>query len=304
MKCFVVSKTGKQETIEINRKSLAKRFSIHPRDLRPVFTLRQLATISPKREAIVMNLGVLKLLVGIDKVYIFNTQNEEIETLFIPKLVEKLKQQDHPTPFEFIVLESALDYRFTKLKTQYEKLEKNVGNILKRIQKNFDDKTLERLLNIKKELSRFSTLMEEIEEILMDILDDDEEMKDFYLSTKVATEEDFEELESVLEHFSEPAEAISHKLEDLKENIEDTQEFISLKLSNRRNMIIRFDLFATLVTAVFSFLAVITGVYGMNIRNNIEQDYSAFLIVIGVLVFLGFTSLFLMWWHLKRRKIL
>lgn len=304
MKCFIVDTKGNISKDDVERKAIAQKLSIHTRDLRPVFTLRQLVTISPRNEAIIVNFGILKLIIGAKEVYVFNVLNQEVEEKFLPLLNESIQSDKKQTPFEFLVLETALFYRFEKIRFEYETFEKDVERLLGQIQKNFTEKHLEKLLTLKKKLSKFATGVEEMEEELLDILENEEEMKSFYLSKELATEEDFSELTSVIEHFSEPAEEINHRVEDLRENIEDTQEFLGLKLSNRRNLIIRFDLIATFITAVFSLLAVVTGIYGMNLRNNLEASFPAFISVVVAIGIIAIASCLLIWWYLKKKDIL
>ena len=305
MQSIKINATGEIEEQTIDRRAVAKEFGMHVRDLRPVFTFRQLATISSRGKGIILNFGVIKMVIGADKTYIFNVGNQDVKGQLVPSIVAAITNNEERVPYEFLLLEISLFHRFSKLRNEYELLEKEIEISLQKAQKLLDDKSLEKLLNIKKILSKFSTTVEELEEILRDILEDDAEMVDFYLSKEAPEDSDFSDLESVLENFAEPAEEISNKLDDLRENIEDTQEFIGLKLSNRRNLIIRFDLVATMVTAIFSLLALITGIYGMNLRNNFGGggDTGGFWFVAGLLFFIGLFLCALTWFWMKKKDI-
>ena len=220
------------------------------------------------------------------------------------KGIEAIKNNEEQIAFEFRVLETALHFRFVRMRDEFEKIQKDVDRSLSNVQRFLNEKSLEKLLNLKKRLLKFSASTEELDTELDEILDDEVEMKGFYLSLAVPKNKDYEEIESVLENTAELIEDMGNKAEFMKESIDDTQEFIGLKLSNRRNLIIRFDLLATLVTAIFSFLAVITGVYGMNLRNNAENDHHIFLIVILSLIFLTISSCLFMWWYLRKKNVL
>lgn len=304
MECLVVTKSGQVSTKNLERKDIVHEFDVHLRDLRPVFSSKQLVTISPRGEAIIVNLGVLKLVIGKDKVYLFNTQTTIVEEEFIPTLVEALTNNEEKIAFEFRVLETALHFRFMRMKNEFEKLEKEIERALSKVQRFLDEKSLEKLLELKKRLLSFVASTEALDRELDDVLSDEEEMKGFYLSLEVPQDKDYEEIESVLENNAELIEDLGNRAELINDTIDHTQDFISLKLSNRRNLIIRFDLLATLVTAVFSFLAVITGIYGMNLRNNAEDSFLVFLMVIFLLAALGTSSCLFIWWYLKKNKIL
>ncbi len=306
MKTVEIQATGKRTTREITRKILSEELEVHSRDLRPIFSVSQVATIMPRGKGIVVNLGVIKMCVLTNKVIVFNLDESEIAEKFIPNLIDKLKAEKPSTDFEAFMLDFAFNHKVKKMRSVLEALEKAVEKMLKKIQRFADDNSLEKLLALKKRISKFEIIVKENDAAALEILEDDEELADLCLSQKKAKTKNinFDEIESILDSFTDQIEQIDYKLSNLKENIDDTQEIITLKLHHRRNTIIRFDLIATLVTALFSFLAVITGLYGMNIRNNLESNHEAFwgiVMIFGILVliFLGWT-----WWYLRRNKIL
>ena len=274
MKLVEVNQSGKRKTREVSRPVLAKEFEISPRDLRPIFSLSQVATILSRGSVVIMNLGFVKLLISKDRVLVSNLENEEIEAVFLPGLIDRVKKGSETTSFEILVMDYALSHKVNKMRTFAEDLEKKVARLLKKISAdNIKDQTFEDLLRLKKNISKFEIIVKENEGAAMDLLDDDEELLELCLSHKKARskkviEAAVDEVESVLESFAEQIEEMEYKVGELKENIDDTQEVLTLKMNSRRNTIIRFDLMATLVTALFSLMAVITGLYGMNIRNN------------------------------------
>lgn len=306
MKVLQIDATGKRNTQEVSRKNVAASFDLPARDLRPVFSMSQVATIFARGKGIIMNLGILKLLVGTDQVIIANLDNTEVKDQFIPGLLKRIKNQEAESDFELKILEYALTHKIGKVVSTFETVEKSTSRLLKRISKNFDGTQLEELLVLKKRISKFEIIVKENEAAVIDLLDDDEDLEALCLTQvkKRRKNIDTEEVESILESFSEQLEQITHRVEELSENIDDTQEILSLKLHTRRNSIIRYDLMATLITALFSFFAVITGLFGMNILSNLENNHDAFwvilaVIIVGFLFFLGLSIL-----YLKRKKIL
>lgn len=308
MKAVEIDITGKKSPREIGRKTIVETLEVPFRDLRPIFSISQVATVFARGKGIIMNLGVIKMLISHDRVWLFNTDNEEVTTIIAPGLAKALKPDNQSLDFELRVIEFAFNYKLEKLKNTAEDLEKATIKLLKRVEQAYDDRSLEKLLKLKKQLSRFEIILKENEAAALEILEDDEDLQDLcitqWLSKTEDNEIDIEEVESIFESYTDQIERLSYHLGDLRENIDDTQEIIALKLQNRRNSIIRYDLLATLVTAMFSLLAVITGLYGMNIRNNLEENYTAFWLIVGGFVFLFALFCLFVLGFLKKQKIL
>lgn len=301
MRTCEINAKGKVIEREVLRKDIAEEFEIHSRDLRPVLSIKQLSTISPRGNAIIINAGEIKMLIGKQKVFVFNILSEQISDELIPGLAVKLQNllKDDRTAFEFIILEHALTFALQKFREEFEKHEKNVQKTLYKLKSMITDQHFEGLLNIKKNLSKLQTKVQEMEEATEETIKDEEDIQAMCLSNPEATTE----AESILEHVWEQFEDLAHQIRELNENIDDTQEIITLKMANRRNVIIRFDLVATMITAVLSGLAVVVGVFGMNLKNTFEESTPAFFTVVlfsgGFFVF----SFVALWWYLKKKKI-
>lgn len=304
MQALVIHPSGQIEERDVTRKSLATEFEFYLRDLRPVMTGRNLITISPHKQALVLNLGLLRVIIGQHEAIFPVPANTDTFQQFIERLQEVIRRNpEEQLNFALLVLETALEFKIGKLRSEFDSLERDIEKALHTIQKTLPtDQKLERLLLRKKQLLRFESRVTQLEEVLSEILGDEDEMQRFYLGAGDARDA-LEEIESILDAFSEPAEELVDKVRELKESMDDTQEFLSMKLQARRNVIIRLDLLATLVTAVFSLLAVITGLYGMNLRNSLEDHDQAFLWVAGGIGLLLLSSCWYGWRVIKRYKI-
>jgi len=303
MRAIQIDDKGNQQEVDVTRKQLSKDFEMHMRDLRPIFSLRQMPTISRRGEGIVINFRSIKILATPKKVFVFNLTSKKIISTFIPELVEKIKSREKNVHLEHVILETAMSFILAKTKSNFTK----VSQIIERILTEFSDEgkvsneIFEELLAVKKKLSKLSKNVHEIIEILDGILEDEEEMKELYFAKKV---QDMDEIESILENNLEQLEDIENRIDELDENIDDTQEILTLKLSSRRNRIIQFDLILTSATGILAVLAVITGYFGMNIRNNIEQSHFAFLVVTAVMILISIVSGIWLWRWMKKSKIL
>jgi magnesium transporter len=289
-----IDSSGVETERDILRKDIAQEFGMYTRDLRPVFSIKQLSTISSRGNGIILNFWDIKLVVGKEKVLLFHTDLQHIKTDFVPALKEKIIQKDSTVPFELRILEAAFAFAFLKINDEFNRNEASVHKTLAKLNKNISDEHFEALLNCKKRLNKLQTVAREIEEALEETIKDEEDMENLCLSKQ---KDELIELESILEHAWEQFEDLSHRIDELNENIDDTQEFITLKMANRRNAIIRFDLYATIITAMLSGMAVIVGAFGMNLPNHMEQnDLSFYLVNIAIILFFFAGLVFAVWW--------
>lgn len=299
--------SGKKKKRSITRKHLAEELDLHIRDLRPVFSLRQRATIMSRGTVIIVNLGIIKSIITPEKIIVANLSEPIITDTFIPHLLETLKKKEEDGPFEGWILDYAVHSKVARFAMEVEILETKVQKLLKKLNTSQDETNLERLLLRKKELSKLEINLRENLDAAEDVLADDEELKELCITQidkGIKLEKvEAEEIESIFDSFVEQVEVLLHRIEEVKENIDDTQEIISLKLGTRRNVIIRFDLVATLVTAFFSLMAVVTGLYGMNIRNSLESHDFAFWVILLGLVLSLIVFLVIMWRQLKKLNI-
>ncbi len=300
MRCLEIDQNGKSLEKTIVRRELVQEFDLNWRDLRPIFSLRQMPTIARRGKALVINFRSVKLIVGKAHVLVFNIDSEKISAEFVSQLVERIIAREEDVLFEHAVLEAALVYMLKKTVANFDKAQILVERILALLKTQHHDDIFEKLLTAKKKLSKLGKNTRELSEILDEILDEDEEMADLYLAKKP---KNIDEVESILENAIEQLEDIGNRLEELDDNIDDTQEILTLKLSSRRNKIIQVDLVLTSVTAVFAFLAVITGLFGMNIMNKIENSHAAFWWVTGGMFVFAVLSTVIAHRWMKKKKI-
>ena len=197
MQALEISATGQLQEKDISRKDLIHIFHIHQRDLRPVFSSRQSATIARRGNCLIVNLRRVRMIIGEDRVFLFNVSDPLVIEKLIPQLVKSLQKQEELLPFSFDILEGALEFTFQRIQHQFEELACVGERILKKLEKEPQDEIFAQLLSLKKQLSRVEMDATELEELLIEILKDDEELQDFYFSKKVRNTE---EIESILEN--------------------------------------------------------------------------------------------------------
>jgi len=302
MKSLLVDHKGAISEVDVTRGELIKAFDVHLRDLRPVISMKQVITFFRRGKGIVLNFRAVKILIGKNKVYVFNTENQNIAEKFVPQLSQKITAREKQAPFEFAVLEQAFAYMADKIQEKVLKIEESSQRIFRKLNVELKNETFEQLLTLKKKLSQLRTNAKEMEEAIEEILEEDEALESLCLSGRKKALA--EEVESILENALEQTENIAHNIRELEDGIDDTQEILTLKIATLRNTIIKFDLIISVLTGLFTFLAVIVGLYGMNIKNNLETSHEAFKGVV-VALFLSFVVLWgCIYWYLKRKKVL
>lgn len=69
------------------------------------------------------------------------------------------------------------------------------------------------------------------------------------------------------------------KLLELKERIDDTEDLVELDLDHRRNELHAIEVLITSITMAFSFIAMVSAIFGMNLRSDWEESREAFILV-------------------------
>jgi magnesium transporter len=113
-----------------------------------------------------------------------------------------------------------------------------------------------------------------------DVLDDDK---------------DLQELEDLLETYFTHIDSTYRSLNGLNEYIDDLEDLIEIELDSQRNQLIKLELILTTATLSLTCFSVVVGIFGMNIKNNIETEYSMFLVVVilGTIATIGLFLLLL-----------
>ncbi len=292
MKTFILNNKGELREENLKRENLSKIFSLHIRDLRPVFSLLQVSTILPREKALIINLGFLKVILSEEEAYFLTHHKHENLDNFLIKISEKIKKEKIEN-FYLFVFEKILEAKANQMSKKINVIDKNIEELLPKIQKNFSENNLEKMLFIKKRVFKLETRLNEIISAVKEILEDEENFDELAKLSKSKDRDS--EIESILENFIEQIEDYLGHIFRAKEELEDTDQYINLKLSSQRTTVVKFDLLATSITLIFSFLAVLVGLYGVNLKNGFEDSNKAFYILASFLIlsFIFLSSLFI-----------
>jgi magnesium transporter len=302
MKTTIIKNNNDFSEENINRTDFSKLLSLNIRNLRPVFSILQVSTILPRTNAVIINLGFIKAILTEKTAYFLHQNNSESLEAFLEKLKEQLKSTKREN-FYLFILEKILDAKAKQMNKKISLIEDSLQKLLNSIQKNFSNHNLETMLFLKKRISKMETRLNEIHSAAKEVLEDEQNFLDL-ISLGQVKKFDRTETESILENFIEQIEDSMGHIFRAKEELDDTDQYINLKLSSQRTTVVRIDLIATLFALIFSFLAVLVGLYGVNLKNGFENSNIAFYILsfILIIIFIIMSGAFIIF--LKKRKIL
>ncbi|KAK7854764.1 magnesium transporter mrs2-2 [Quercus suber] len=242
--------------------------------------------------------------------------------------------EEDESPFEFRALEVALEAicsflaaRTTELETDaYPALDELTskefkGRIIKGVVLthgtgqfmilHISSRNLDRVRKLKSAMTRLTARVQKVRDELEQLLDDDDDMADLYLSRKLAgtsspvsgsgaanwfaasptigskisrasrasvvtvrgDENDVEELEMLLEAYFMQIDGTLNKLTTLREYIDDTEDYINIQLDNHRNQLIQLELFLSSGTVCLSIYSLVAGIFGMNIPYTWNNNH-------------------------------
>jgi magnesium transporter len=213
-------------------------------------------------------------------------------------------------PFELQVVEAALQETVHQLEERLETVTRRYRALERRMQLNINKETLDELRFMKQTLVQLESRSEAIKEVLLDTLNDEDDIERMTLSStaKKENEEDAEtidyeeeEVENLIEYYFQQAEACHSGAEALLENARDLDESVASYLAARRLEVSKLELTLSIASFSAAIGAVVTGIFGMNLRSCLEMSVSAFYITSGLLLFgLTYCSIALIKWC--RRK--
>ncbi|GLT78666.1 hypothetical protein SLA2020_501940 [Shorea laevis] len=332
---MLLDSTGQGTVLDVDKYAIMHRVHIHARDLRILDPLLSYpSTILGRERAIVLNLEHIKAIITAEEVLLRDPTDEDV----IP-VVEELQRRLPPvnvirqgqgvgkdymmghndveageedeSPFEFRALEVALEAICSFLAARTTELETAAYPALDELTSKISSRNLDRVRKLKSAMTRLTARVQKVRDELEQLLDDDDDMADLYLSRKLAgasspvsgsgpanwypssptigskisrasrasvatvrgDENDVEELEMILEAYFMQIDGTLNKLTTLREYIDDTEDYINIQLDNHRNQLIQLELFLSSGTVSLTMYSLVAGIFGMNIPYTWNEDH-------------------------------
>ncbi|KAJ7954791.1 Magnesium transporter MRS2-like protein [Quillaja saponaria] len=344
--------TGQGNILDIDKYAIMHRVQIHARDLRILDPLLSYpSTILGREKAIVLNLEHIKAIITAEEVLLRDPTDGNVIPV-VKELQRRLppvnaihpdqgEGKDYPngqndveaaeedeSPFEFRALEVALEAICSFLAARTTELETDAYPALDELTSKISSRNLDRVRKLKSAMTRLTARVQKVRDELEQLLDDDDDMADLYLSRKLADpssppsgsgvvnwfptsptigskisrasrasmatvrgdENDVEELEMLLEAYFMQIDGTLNKLTTLREYIDDTEDYINIQLDNHRNQLIQLELFLSSGTVCLSIYSLVAAIFGMNIPYtwNDNHGYMFKWVVISTGIFCAF----------------
>ncbi|XP_061365746.1 magnesium transporter MRS2-4-like [Gastrolobium bilobum] len=219
-------RSGRSELVEWDKNAIIHHAAIPARDLRilgPVFS--HSSNILAREKAMVVNLEFIKAIVTAEEVLLLDPLRQEVLP-FVEQLRQQLPYKSQPRlhgpvheqesemqvstgrqwlpvpesaeclqselPFEFQVLEIALEVVCTYLDSSVADLERGAYPVLDELARNVSTKNLERVRSLKSNLTRLLARVQKVRDEIEHLLDDNEDMAQLYLTRKWLQNQQFE----------------------------------------------------------------------------------------------------------------
>lgn len=219
-------RSGRSELVEWEKNAIVRHAAIPARDLRilgPVFS--HSSNILAREKAMVVNLEFIKAIVTAEEVLLLDPLRQEVLP-FVEQLRQQLPSKSQPKlhgvaeeqegemqvsngrqwlpvpesadglqselPFEFQVLEIALEAVCTYLDSNVADLERGAYPVLDELARNVSTKNLEHVRSLKSNLTRLLARVQKVRDEIEHLLDDNEDMAQLYLTRKWLQNQQFE----------------------------------------------------------------------------------------------------------------
>eukprot|EP00250_Pteridium_aquilinum_P012416 c20717_g1_i1 orf=880-2073(+) len=338
---MLLDSRGESMVLEVDKYVIMHRVGIHARDLRILDPLLSYpSTILGRERAIVLNLEHIKAVITAEEVFLRNPTDENVIPI-VEELCRRLPtkrdassnsaegngvepaklrvsskarlsqdMEDEP-PFEFRALEVALEAICSFLDARTTELETAAYPALDELTSKISSRNLDRVRKLKSGMTRLTSRVQKVRDELEQLLDDDGDMADLFLTRKIAgssspvggslppnwavasptigsrisrasrgsvgtytADDDVEQLEMLLEAYFMQIDGTLNKLITLREYIDDTEDYINIQLDNHRNQLIQLELVLSAGTVVMAIYAAVAGIFGMNIPYTWNTGYN------------------------------
>ncbi|CAL5193709.1 unnamed protein product [Lathyrus oleraceus] len=349
---ILLDRDGRDMVLDVDKYAIMRLVEIHARDLRIMDPLLSYpSTILGREKVIVLNLEHIKAIITAEEVLVRDPMDEDV----VP-VVEELRRrlpvkgeeescaqdggEENEFPFEFRALEVVLEATCSFLDARTRELETNVYPALDELTSKISSRNLDKVRKLKSAMTRLTNRVHKIREELENLLDDDDDMAELYLSRKLSIssspsssnsdgpnwhhspnqgskihrssrgsattlhgeENDVEELEMLLEAYFIQIDGTLNKLTTVREYIDDTEDYINIQLDNHRNQLIQLELFLSSGTVCLSIYSLVAAIFGMNIPYTWREGHGYVFKWVVILTGMACGSFFLSIVSYARRK--
>lgn len=222
--------------------------------------------------------------------------------------------------FELEVLESILAVAVSQLEAELHGVSQQAIEVLSAVPAEVNPLDLEQIRKTKQQCVGLESRAETIREMLEEILDDEDELLKLNLSSRPHREDrikqrercrldlernglsshqntladledeeeegkEIEEVEDLLEYYMQRAGCVESEARQILEGARDLEESIGVSLSGRKFEVNRLELMLSMGSFAAAIGAMVSGIFGMNLRSNLEMSLAGFYGMTGLIIF-------------------
>ena len=239
------------------------------RQIDPSFTATP--AIWVREDALVVSLENVRAIILHDRMFVFDPENgSSRRSIWYTHKRMGNTLEDIFLPFEFRALEGILLHACMELERDFFAIEPQLIRTLGDLPRKITNEQLERLRLLEQRLNTYYSRARRVQQALQNVLDEDEDMADMYLTEKRKNPNacrnpiDHDEAEMLLETYLQNVDDLTNKAELLNRAIDDTENLMEIHLDTMQNKLLLIDLFITGLTTVFGFATMATAIFGMN----------------------------------------
>ncbi|ETW08481.1 hypothetical protein H310_01054 [Aphanomyces invadans] len=267
--------------------------SLHMRDLRNLDdSIDNFTSITIRRHVILVHCGPLRCVVLRNALLMFVPTGADTLIQILRNKVAQCCAEDDDIAFEFRALEAIFFTLCKLLSSDCEKLVEKVSLALTRLSSAaLSSGELETLTILKNKVHEFESQILDTRRILMELLDNDQDMRLLYLSklhrnaTVVSPDSmglDVEEAEALIEAYLLDIHAMRTKVGLLQTRMVNTENIVMLKLDSVRNALLSIDTIFGMVMLAMNMAMFVSSAFGMNLVSGYETQPHLFWAVLGV----------------------
>lgn len=285
--CTVFNKVGTVTAVSkrFQKWEFLRQHELFPRDLRKIDTssVDVIPTILVKSNCIVLNMLHIKALIQKDNVFVFDTINTAVATKLGVLMYDLESRLSNVVPsstprqlYEHKALESMLINVMSSLETEFKTHSHICRFILNELENEVNRDKLRELLIKSKNLTSFYQKSILIRDVLDELLESDDDLASMYLSVRMTEDDDFSDIEMLLENYYTQCDEFVQQAESLIQDIKSTEEIVNIILDANRNSLMLLELKVTIYTLGITVATLLPAFYGMNLKNFIEESILGF----------------------------
>lgn len=222
-----------------------------------------ISSIILKENCILLKLDYIRAIIFMDKAYIIENKNNEIE----------IKLNNTICEHKFFHL-TIIDYLFTEISNYFVNEITQIAPKISNNNENIKNKNYSytEFISIQSELTSLEYRIKELRTLIAEMVDNKEDIKDLAFNKDIS----LSELEEMMENYYHKFQDINYDIDKLTRETDNIQKIVNIDLAIKRNTYAKFNIYISIFSVSISMGSFIGSMYGMNLTNHLEDNHNAF----------------------------